>query len=110
MAEKKFEDTMNRLEEIVNSLEHDDLTLDESLKIFEEGMEHSKFCYEKLNQAEQKLKKLISEPQCVDSLRYPSQGVSGRMFSSPLFKAFFNTGLALKVRTFLAEISISLPV
>jgi exodeoxyribonuclease VII small subunit len=63
MAEKKFEQAMNRLEEIVQQLEQEDLTLEESLKMFEEGMKHSKFCYEKLNQAEEKLKKLVKKEE-----------------------------------------------
>lgn len=61
MAEKKFEDAMKELESIVGKLEEGDLPLDESLKIFEKGMELSKFCYQKLNQAEQKLKKLVKK-------------------------------------------------
>ena len=61
MPVKKFEQAVNRLEEIVTQLEEEELTLDDSLKIFEEGMELSKFCYEKLNQAEQKLKKLVKK-------------------------------------------------
>jgi exodeoxyribonuclease VII small subunit len=56
---KNFENAMNRLEEIVQKLEQEELSLDDSLKIFEEGMELSQFCYQKLNQAEQKLKKLV---------------------------------------------------
>ena len=38
MAEKKFEDAMRRLEEIVQNLESGDLPLEESLKNFEKGM------------------------------------------------------------------------
>jgi len=61
MAEKKFETAMNRLEKIVENLEAEEMSLDESLKYFEEGIELTKFCYEKLNQAEQKLKKLVKK-------------------------------------------------
>jgi exodeoxyribonuclease VII small subunit len=61
MAAKTFEEAMNRLEQIVEQLEQEELSLEKSLEIFEEGMELSKFCYEKLNQAEQKLKKLIKK-------------------------------------------------
>ena len=63
MSTKKFEQAMNRLEEIVQQLELEELSLDDSLKIFEEGMELSKICYEKLNQAEQKLKKLVKKEE-----------------------------------------------
>jgi exodeoxyribonuclease VII small subunit len=59
MATKTFEQAIEKLEAIVNELEQGDLTLEETLKKFEEGMELSKFCTDKLNQAEQKLKKLV---------------------------------------------------
>jgi exodeoxyribonuclease VII small subunit len=61
MAEKKFEDAMERLEQIVESLEGGDLTLEESLKIFEEGMKLIRFCSKKLEEAEQKVTLLIKE-------------------------------------------------
>lgn len=61
MATKNFEQAMNRLEEIVQKLEQEDISLDDSLAYFEEGMKHSKFCYQKLNQAEQKLQKLVKK-------------------------------------------------
>ncbi|HEX9972568.1 MAG TPA: exodeoxyribonuclease VII small subunit [bacterium] len=59
MAEKTFEETMEKLENIVEELERGDLTLEETLKKYEEGMRYSKFCMDRLNQAEQKLKKLV---------------------------------------------------
>lgn len=59
MSTQNFEQAMIRLEEIVQELEQTELSLDDSLKIFEEGMKLSKFCYDKLNKAEQKLKKLV---------------------------------------------------
>ena len=63
MAVKKFEQAMSRLEEIVEQLEQAELSLDDSIKFFEEGMELSKFCYQKLNEAEQKLKKLVKKDE-----------------------------------------------
>lgn len=54
-----FEKALNRLEEIVSQLETGDLSLDESLKIFQEGIELSRFCTKKLTEAEAKVKKLI---------------------------------------------------
>ena len=44
MAAVKFEQAMARLEAIVGELEKNDLPLDESLKIFEEGIRLSKNC------------------------------------------------------------------
>ena len=61
MATKNFENAMQELEEIVQQMEQGEISLDESLKIFEKGMELSKFCYDKLNQAEKKLKKLVKQ-------------------------------------------------
>jgi len=59
MAEKSFEQAISELEKIVGELEQGDLSLEESLKKFEKGMELSKLCNDKLNQVEQKLKKLV---------------------------------------------------
>ncbi len=59
MATKTFEQAIEKLEAIVEELEHGNLTLDEAIKKFEEGMELSKFCEDRLYQAEQKLKKLV---------------------------------------------------
>lgn len=52
---------MKRLEEIVAELEKGNLPLEDSLKIFEEGVELTKFCASKLNEAEQRLKMLVKE-------------------------------------------------
>ena len=61
MAEKKFEDAMQRLEEIVQGLEQGDLPLGDSLKVFEEGMELAKFCSKELESAEKKVSLLVKE-------------------------------------------------
>jgi len=61
MAQKKFEEAMDRLEEIVRDLEEGDLPLEESLKAFEEGMNLIKFCSEKLEEVERKVTKLVKE-------------------------------------------------
>lgn len=61
MAQKKFEEAMKRLEEIVQGLEDGQLSLEESLKVFEEGMGLVKFCSEKLEEVEQKVTKLVKE-------------------------------------------------
>ncbi|MFH1480970.1 MAG: exodeoxyribonuclease VII small subunit [Pseudomonadota bacterium] len=63
MAEKKFEEAMKRLEEIVQGLESGDLSLEASLGIFEEGMKLLGFCSKKLEEAEQKVTILIKESE-----------------------------------------------
>lgn len=61
MPEKKFEDAMKRLEEIVQSLDSGDLPLEDSIKTFEEGMKLVGFCNTKLDEAEKKVSLLIKE-------------------------------------------------
>ncbi|MEK9138985.1 MAG: exodeoxyribonuclease VII small subunit [Bacteroidota bacterium] len=53
-----FEESLHRLEEIVNKLEQGEVPLEDSIKIYEEGLALSKACLERLTQAELKLKKL----------------------------------------------------
>lgn len=61
--EIKFEDAMKRLEEIANELEKDDLTLDDSVAKFEEGMNLSKKCKQMLDSAEKKITILIGNKE-----------------------------------------------
>ena len=59
MPKKTFEQAVKRLEEIVAELEEGNLPLEESLKIYEEGVELTKFCSAKLNETEDKIKTLM---------------------------------------------------
>ena len=59
--EKKFEDMLDELENIVQSLENDDLKLDESISKFETGMKLAKDCNKRLEEAEKKITVLINE-------------------------------------------------
>ena len=56
MSEITFEAAMTRLEEIVRALEGCNAPLDTSLALFEEGVSLVKFCNQKLDAAEQKVK------------------------------------------------------
>ena len=60
MAEMTFEQAMTRLEQIVAALESGRCTLDESLKLFEEGTKLTAYCAEQLKTAEQKIVKLTA--------------------------------------------------
>ncbi|MGZ3774477.1 MAG: exodeoxyribonuclease VII small subunit [Pseudobdellovibrionaceae bacterium] len=55
-----FEKKLNRLEEIVQKMEKGDLALEESLKLFEEGVKLSRDCNLRLTEAESKVKLLVS--------------------------------------------------
>jgi exodeoxyribonuclease VII small subunit len=61
VAAVKFEQAMARLETIVNELEKGDLPLDDSLRIFEEGIRLSKTCLKMLEEAERKVEILVQE-------------------------------------------------
>lgn len=61
MALLKFEDALARLETIVSELEKGDLSLDQSLKIFEEGIKLSKACLKMLDDAERKVEILVQD-------------------------------------------------
>lgn len=54
-----FEKKLNRLEEIVTKMESGDLSLEESLKLFEEGIKNSRECHKQLTEAEEKVKLLL---------------------------------------------------
>ncbi|RME17783.1 MAG: exodeoxyribonuclease VII small subunit [Bdellovibrio sp.] len=54
-----FEKRLKRLEEIVEQMEKGDLPLEESLKLFEEGVKLSRQCHQELEKAEEKVKLLL---------------------------------------------------
>lgn len=56
-----FEELMSKLEGITEKLENNNLTLDESVTLFEEGMKISKKCNSKLEEAEKKITMLVNE-------------------------------------------------
>ncbi len=60
MEEINFEDAMKKLEEITAELEKGDLSLDESVKKFEEGIKLSKECNKILEDSEKKINILIN--------------------------------------------------
>jgi exodeoxyribonuclease VII small subunit len=61
MAQFKFEEALARLETIVGQLEKGDLPLEDSLKIFEEGVRLSKNCLKLLEEAERKVEILLQD-------------------------------------------------
>ena len=55
MAEVKFEDAVKKLGKIVEDLEKGDLSLDEALKKYQEGLEMARVCTQKLDSAKKKI-------------------------------------------------------
>ena len=61
MPKEKFEDALSKLEKIVGKLEEGDISLEESLKLFEEGIRLSRLCNQKLDEAERKVQILVKD-------------------------------------------------
>ncbi|ACB85272.1 exodeoxyribonuclease VII small subunit [Natranaerobius thermophilus] len=59
----EFEHALTELEKVVQALERGELTLEESLKKFQKGIELSRVCNEKLKQAEKQIEKLTKDEE-----------------------------------------------
>lgn len=60
---KSFESSLVKLEKIVRDLERGDLPLEESLKMFEQGVRLSRECQERLNEAERRIEILLRDEE-----------------------------------------------
>jgi exodeoxyribonuclease VII small subunit len=58
---KSFEDAINELEEVVTKLEKGELSLDDSIQVFQKGIELSKYCNKRLDEVEKKISILIED-------------------------------------------------
>jgi exodeoxyribonuclease VII small subunit len=61
MTELKFEECLGRLEQIVTALEAGNLPLEESLKVFEEGVTLARHCARYLAEAERRIEMLAKD-------------------------------------------------
>jgi len=57
----EFEKSFEKLEKIVHRLENEELSLDESLKLFEDGIGLSRFCHAKLEEVERKIELILAD-------------------------------------------------
>jgi exodeoxyribonuclease VII small subunit len=62
-----FEEALERLEKIVAQMESGDLKLEDSLKLFEEGMKLTRICHQRLDDVEKKVKQLLKSTPKPDS-------------------------------------------
>ena len=67
MKEMSFENAMQELEEITGKLEKGNLSLDESVASFEEGMKLAKKCNNILEDAEKKIKILVQKDENIEA-------------------------------------------
>ena len=65
---KTFEASLNELERIVKQLEDGDMPLEDSLKLFEDGVRLSRECRERLTNAERRIEVLMKETDGTISL------------------------------------------
>jgi exodeoxyribonuclease VII small subunit len=56
-----FEAALRQLEEIVQRLEKGELPLEESLRLYEEGIRLSRYCHAKLEEAEGRIEQLLKD-------------------------------------------------
>jgi exodeoxyribonuclease VII small subunit len=72
LSKERFEDTFKKLETIVNKLESGDLSLEDSMKLFEEGMRLSRLCSERLAEVQRRVEVLLkSEGGALQSQPFP---------------------------------------
>jgi exodeoxyribonuclease VII small subunit len=67
--EKTFEASLDELENIVSQLEDGDLPLEQSLKLFEDGVKLSRECKERLAKAERRIEMLMKDANGSPSLQ-----------------------------------------
>ncbi len=61
IQELTFEQALRELQDIVNKLETGQVTLEEAIEMYERGVRLSKYCIEKLTQAELRIKKIVKD-------------------------------------------------
>jgi exodeoxyribonuclease VII small subunit len=81
-AEMKFEEALKRLEKIVDELESGDLSLDDALEKYEEGVKLSRLCEKKLEAAKKKVEILIKAEDGSAELKPFDEKMTGEPDSS----------------------------
>ncbi len=66
MSKPSFEENLQTLESLVKKLESGELSLDESVKLYNEGIELAKLCHKELKEAEKIIVKLMNDDQLED--------------------------------------------
>ena len=74
MARKTFEDALERLEEISHDLESGELSLEASLKKFEEGIKLAQFCNSKLDECQHKVSLLLEKNGSLTETPFDTSG------------------------------------
>lgn len=64
---ENFESKIERLDQIIKALESNDISLDESIKLYQEGIELTSSCYNKINEVEEQSKRILEEHEIIKS-------------------------------------------
>jgi exodeoxyribonuclease VII small subunit len=59
--QQSFEEALQRLEAVLDSLEHGEMNLEEAVKAFEEGVKLVRFCHGKLDEVERRVELLLKD-------------------------------------------------
>ena len=78
MAKKSFEQSLKQLEQIVYEMESGELPLEQAIRKFEEGIELSKFCAQKLEETERKITLLMQAGGAVVEKSFAPAGEDGQ--------------------------------
>lgn len=73
MAKKTFETALSRLERITEELEDGELSLESSLKKFDEGIKLAGFCSEQLTEARAKVELLLEKEGTLETIPFDGQ-------------------------------------
>ncbi len=68
--DNNFESALRRLEQISDLLENDDTPLEESIKLFEEGIKLKEICEERLKSAKIKIDKIVKKNKSLSSTEF----------------------------------------
>lgn len=70
MKKKSFETGLAKLENITKELENGDLSLEDSLKYFDEGVKLAEYCNSKLNDAQRKVEILLKKDNSLEPVAF----------------------------------------
>jgi exodeoxyribonuclease VII small subunit len=70
MKKKSFEEALAKLEQITKELEEGDLSLEESLQYFDEGVKLAEQCNSRLNEAQKKIELLLKKNEGLEPVPF----------------------------------------
>lgn len=77
MAKEKFEDALEKLEDIVRVMESGDIPLDQALKSFEEGIKLIRYCSSRLEETQRRVEQLLAKEDSQQIKRFQDEDSDG---------------------------------